>query len=379
MTQPSYVLPQDLVLTGPTVALRPLRASDVGAVHAAMQDRRMHRFLALPYPYTEADAEGYVTTVGRGTERSLERGIVDTATDSLVGAISLRLPPPGPHHGTAEIGYAVYTSGQGRGRACEAAEVLAQWAFGFGLGRLELSCSVENLPSAKTALNAGFRFEGVARAFLDRPRAGADAALFARVAGDPPGPVARSFPALPEGGLTDGTVRIRELHAEDADPLYEEQADAVTVANGFTGVAPTRDGSAAAAAAGRLDWLVGAAAPVTVLDVASGRYAGSIRLRHAGPPGVGGIGYAVHPAFRGRGVAARALRLLVPWAFGTGNFARLELGAKADNVASQRAARSAGFEPDGVRAARLRYPDGSYADEVRFSLVNPQTARRISP
>jgi hypothetical protein len=29
-----------------------------------------------------------------------------------------------------------------------------------------------------------------------------------------------------------------------------------------------------------------------------------------------------------------------------------------------------------VRGARLRYPDGAYADEVRFVLVNPATPRR---
>jgi RimJ/RimL family protein N-acetyltransferase len=65
----------------------------------------------------------------------------------------------------------------------------------------------------------------------------------------------------------------------------------------------------------------------------------------------------------------------VPWAFDVAGFARLELGAKAWNVASQRAALRAGFEPDGVRAARLRNPDGSFSDEVRFALVNPAIRR----
>jgi RimJ/RimL family protein N-acetyltransferase len=379
VAEPSEVVPQDLVLTGPRVTLRPLRASDAATVHAAMQDRRMHRFLSLPDPYTEPDAREYVGTIGRGTDRNLERGIVDNGTDSLVGAISLRLAPPGPHQGSAEIGYAVYPAGQGRGRASEAVEVLTGWAFGFGLSRLELSCSVANLASVKTALNAGFRFEGTARNSIRTPRADGDAAVFARVPGDPTGPVARSFPALPPEGVTDGTVRLRELRAEDADAFYEEQADERTVANGFTGIAPSREAIAAAAARGGLDWLVGAAAPFAVVDVASGRFAGSIRLRQAGPPGVGGIGYSIHPTLRGRGITALALRLLVAWAFGSGAFARLELGAKADNVASQRAALSAGFEPDGVRAARLRHPDGSFADEVRFALVNPQIARRMSP
>jgi RimJ/RimL family protein N-acetyltransferase len=174
-------------------------------------------------------------------------------------------------------------------------------------------------------------------------------------------------------------VRLRELDGLDALALHEQEADETTVANAFTGIAPARALAVATALRGPLDWLVGAAAPFAVVDEATGRFAGSIRLRQAGPPGVAGIGYAVHPAFRGRGVTGRALRLLVPWAFGPGGFTRLELGAKADNIASQRAALAGGFEPDGVRAARLRYPDGSFADEVRFALVNPQTARRMSP
>ena len=73
---------------------------------------------------------------------------------------------------------------------------------------------------------------------------------------------------------------------------------------------------------------------------------------------------------------ARALRLLAPWAFETAGFVRLELGAKAANVASQKAAIAGGFAPEGVRAARLPNPDGSYSDEVRFARVNPRVIRR---
>jgi RimJ/RimL family protein N-acetyltransferase len=96
-----------------------------------------------------------------------------------------------------------------------------------------------------------------------------------------------------------------------------------------------------------------------------------VTVRHAGPPQIGGIGYVVHPEFRGRSYTTRALRLLVPWAFDLAGFARLELGAKTGNVASQRAAAAAGFEPDGVRRGRLRNPDGSFDDEVRFALLRP--------
>lgn len=242
--------------------------------------------------------------------------------------------------------------------------------------REDFRCAVDDLVEARAALQAGFRFEGMQRKALRRGTEIVDAALFARVAGDPDGPAAPTFTPLPEDGLTDGVVSLRELAPADAEPLHEEFADELTVANGFTGIPPTREAMAAAAARGGLDWLVGSTAPFSIVDVESRRYAGSVRLRLAGPPGVGGIGYGVHPDFRGRGFTSRALRLVVAWAFTHGGFARLELGAKMDNVASQRAALSAGFEPDAPRIARLRYPDGSYADEARFFLINPAVGRR---
>jgi ribosomal-protein-alanine N-acetyltransferase len=74
------------------------------------------------------------------------------------------------------------------------------------------------------------------------------------------------------------------------------------------------------------------------------------------------------------GLATRALRLLVPWAFDVVDLGRLELGAKVGNDASIRAAENAGFEHDGVRARRLRNPDGTFSHEVRFALTNPKYA-----
>jgi RimJ/RimL family protein N-acetyltransferase len=153
-----------------------------------------------------------------------------------------------------------------------------------------------------------------------------------------------------------------------------ETDDELTLRWSFTGVAHSREESRHMAARAGLDWLIGSAAVFAVTDVASGRLAGVVRLRLPGPPQVGLIGYVVHPAFRGRGFAGRALRLLVPWAFETAGFARLELGAKVDNAASLRAAAAAGFTPDGIRRGRLRNPDGSFGDEQRYELLNPKYA-----
>lgn len=111
-----------------------------------------------------------------------------------------------------------------------------------------------------------------------------------------------------------------------------------------------------------------------MVDAATGAFAGELSMRKVGPPQIYGIGYSVHPQFRGRGFTTRALRLVASWAFGQADIARLELGAKPGNLASQRAAATAGFEADGIRRTRLRNADGTFSDEVRFALVNPRYA-----
>ncbi len=365
----------DLELVGARLTVRPWRASDVERVHEVLRHRDRFRFLALPDPYTVEAAREFVTgagVAGRATGTSLDGAVVESDSGRVVGSASLRLG------GDSDIGYWIAQDARGRGYGAEIANLLAAFAFAREIPRVALHCDVLNLASARTGLTAGFRFEGYRRdgaprtartVSSDRPDRHGDLAVFGRLPEDPPGPGPHSLPPLPPEGITDGTVTVRVLRPEDAAALAETH-DELSDATGFGGPHPTAKQYRRGAERAGLEMLVGRAAPLAIEDVATHALAGELTLRLAGPPQVGGVGYTVHPRFRGRGYTARALRLLAPWAFGHG-FARLELGAKVDNVASQRAALAAGFHPDGIMHGRLRAPDGSFVDEARFALLPP--------
>ena len=67
------------------------------------------------------------------------------------------------------------------------------------------------------------------------------------------------------------------------------------------------------------------------------------------PPVTANIAYAVAPAHRRRGYAARAVRLLAVEGLTRFGFRRIELMADVDNVASRRVAEKAGFTYEGIR------------------------------
>ncbi len=157
--------------------------------------------------------------------------------------------------------------------------------------------------------------------------------------------------------LTDGAVLLRALRDDDLDAVVEQSRDEVVQRWSLT--VPSSYARADAeeflvlahqgwASGERWQWAV----------EVDGRFAGLVDLRHCGE-GVREIGFAAHPATRGRGHLTRASRLVVAYAFSAG--CPLVLWhAAAGNVASRRVAWHAGFSiapgetrivRDGVRRA----------------------------
>ena len=162
------VRPPGITLTDGAVKLRAWRPDDASGVLAACQDQLIARFIPIPQPYTEADAQTFVEIRRRDWETEDERSfaIVDAATGELLGSIARH----GPFGHRATFGYWLVSQARGRGAATRALRLITDWTIATTeIIRLDLYTDVENDASGRVATRAGFVREGVRRAWdLDR-------------------------------------------------------------------------------------------------------------------------------------------------------------------------------------------------------------------
>lgn len=295
--------------------------------------------------------------------------VFESHTNDIVGSATMRLSDARP--AMATIDYLIYPLFNDNGYAVDVVRMITDLAFERGAVRVELSGALDDLERARTALAAGFRYEGVLRSTVSTLRGMDGGVVFSRVPEDSGEPIGAALPALPNGGIGDGVITLRVGTADDAVPLHTEQSNPEARRWALFEPASESEMAALAARAG-LEWLVGPRGLMVIVDNVSGEVAGRLTLRAVVPPHVADVGYGVLPAFRGRGYSARALRVIASWTFGEANYARLELGIKSGNAASRAAAISGGFAPNGTRKSRLRNTDGTFSDELHFALVNPR-------
>jgi RimJ/RimL family protein N-acetyltransferase len=104
-----------------------------------------------------------------------------------------------------------------------------------------------------------------------------------------------------------------------------------------------------------------------ITDRETGELLGSVGLRPDGD-GAGEIGYWVKREARGRGVAARAVRLVSEWGLRERGLARISLMTEPENVPSQRVAEKAGYRREGVLRSWMELK-GERREFVMFSLL----------
>jgi RimJ/RimL family protein N-acetyltransferase len=171
-----------------------------------------------------------------------------------------------------------------------------------------------------------------------------------------------------EISLTDGVVVLRRWRLDDApavfaacqDPLIARfipipQPYTEAVARGFI-------------EARRRDWESDDERSFAITDAETDEVLGSI-ARHGPWRHRATFGFWLAPGARGRGVATRALQLLVDWTFATTDAIRLDLYTDMENDASGRVAQRAGFVREGVRRAWDLDRDGRPTDAIFYVLV----------
>jgi RimJ/RimL family protein N-acetyltransferase len=176
--------PQPTLPTGDGLVLRPWRAEDAPAVHAAFQDPVL-RHWHIRAADSEEEVRGWIAAWQRAWEgeRNVQWAVADAADDRLLGRVALREMVLGD--GVAEVAYWTTADARGRGVAARATRTLAHWALdGIGFQRLELSHAVANEASCRVADKTGFALEGTKRSALLHADGWHDMHLHARVRGD---------------------------------------------------------------------------------------------------------------------------------------------------------------------------------------------------
>ena len=173
------------------------------------------------------------------------------------------------------------------------------------------------------------------------------------------------------GELSDGVLALRPMTGDDWEVLLEESNNAESMRWSLFPDPVTEAQARQRAAGAQREWRVGPRVSFVMVDVETGRPAGTISVARQGPPGTALIGYGVLPEWRGRAYTTRALNLLAEWVFSETPINRMELGHKVDNVASGKAAMKAGWVREGHLGKRLRNADGTYSDEYYYARVRP--------
>ncbi|WP_079101951.1 GNAT family N-acetyltransferase [Carbonactinospora thermoautotrophica] len=358
------------------LVLRPFRAEDVPDLVEMFADKECATWLTVPQPYTFEHGLDWATRAAhelRETGDGIHWAVAERSTGRFVGAFGLEKTDWRVR--AAVVGYSVTPARRGQGYATEALRAIAEWLLREqGFARLELRAATGNVASQRVARKAGFRREGLLRGAGITSAGRADLVVYGLTPADLdqlPLPARR----FPEARLETARLVLRPLEEGDAPALRETLADADSAA-WLTAPQPytlelARDWVTAAAHELRQS---GDGVHWAMVDRASGAFVGTVGLRRTDwTDRRTEVSYAVHPAARGHGYAAEAVRAVGGWVLREQGFVRLELRAATGNRASQRVAEKAGFTREGV-LRQAGYTHQGQQDYVIFSLIRSDLA-----
>jgi RimJ/RimL family protein N-acetyltransferase len=179
--------------------------------------------------------------------------------------------------------------------------------------------------------------------------------------------IARRRLSPPDPALTDGEIVLRARQESDMEVIAVASHDPETMRRlDDPPLSPeSRQQSVARAAA---QWSSGRSAPSLIADAYDNRPLGLLNLQFGDDEEVASLAVSVFPEARGRGVAAKALRLGALWGLHELGLMRVAAEAATDNHSSIRAIEKAGFQREGILRAHCK-THGERHDCVMFSLV----------
>lgn len=179
---PPPMLWPDEPLTDGVVLLDRFTEADIPRIIMAATDPATRRWLPLPSPYGEVEAQTFVQSRDKAAASGSEltfavRGVTDHL---LAGALGLS--QRGYRH-EADVGYWTVPDRRGRGWTARALRLMARYALDtMPLHRIEVITALDNVYSRAVATAAGATFEGIRRNGL--PTGTQDAAIYAFIPDD---------------------------------------------------------------------------------------------------------------------------------------------------------------------------------------------------
>jgi len=351
-------------LTDGVATLRALRRADATAAYEQATDPEMVAWTNVPFPHTEAMAELFCTTRAEQVWADGSEWIFALEVGGrYAGNLALR----DEGHGVAEVAYGAHPVARGTGAMERGLRLLLDWGFAEqGIQTMVWRANVGNWASRKLAHRVGFRVDGVLR--RSHPFRGqlVDAWVGTLAVGEPRTPRHRWLESTPLEG--DG-VRLRSFRRDDVPRIVEACSDPRT--QEWLGRLPEPYTTADAHA--YLDTITGQQAEGrgstwAVADPADDRVVGSVNLFDLDPGRECEIGWWVHPAERGRGVATAAARRLVTHAFAEVDVVRVKAVVATDNAASRHVAEALGMRLTGEERAELLVR-GGLADAALYDVL----------
>lgn len=156
-------MPLQLPIRTPRLWLRDFVSDDLDAVHHYASDPIVTRYMFYgprTLPETRDYLEGVLVDQHAQPRRMWELGVVEAATQRLVGACDLTLES----EAVADLGFIFSREVWGRGYATEVAGAMVRLGFqDRRLRRIFSTCDVENVASARVLEKSGLRRESTLR------------------------------------------------------------------------------------------------------------------------------------------------------------------------------------------------------------------------